>query len=180
MLLGSASPGNLFGNLHKWKEGPHGGDSVLGSCSGSIPLPVKELKGRKIWHQPGDSREISLKSRQQQTEVGEKAFIRAEEAHTCSRHIKKRTFCKGGGGSDGEPKIQPRCKGQFFFFNSSFLPFIPSTSLLPLPTLAPSLCIWGKAFHGNQHSMAYQVEAGPSPSFPSPLSRLNKASHHRV
>lgn len=137
---------------------------------------------------PRGSEEISLKSRQQQTELAieERLLLGLRKHMHAADTQRKGLFAKWVVVVMGSQKFQSLCKGQFFcffFLNSSFLPFIPSTSLLPLPTPPPSPFIWGKAFHGNQHSMVCQVEAEPSSSLPPsllPPSRLNKASDHRV
>lgn len=131
---------------------------------------------------PGGSEEISLKSRQQQTELAieERLLLGLRKHMHAADTQRKGLFAKWVVVVMGSQKFQSLCKGQFFFFLNSF---IPSTSLLPLPTPPPSLFIWGKAFHGNQHSMVCQVEAEPSSSLPPsllPPSRLNKASDHRV
>lgn len=145
MLLGSASPGNLFGNLHKRKEGPHGGDSILGSCSGSIPLLVKELKGRKIsWHPPGGSREISLKSRQQQTELagGERLLLGLRKHMRAADTQRKGLFAKGVVAVMGSQKFSLFVRVSFSFLIHHFFPFIPSTPSCPYPLLL-HLCAFG-------------------------------------
>lgn len=92
---------------------------------------------------PGGSEEISLKSRQQQTELAmEKRLLLGLKKHMHAADTQRKgLFAKWVMVVMGSQKFQSVCKGQFFFFFKFIIPSIHSLDLSPAPTHSSSISV---------------------------------------